>query len=431
MKLFLKILLSLFLTGVTLLPCPSLAETPVTLRYAGRLDPELMAKYAAQTGVRFEAVEVSDLMDEIATALTTHNDTIDLFIFKAQDGLYSVKRHGYYVPLEGDATLSKKLNDLYPAFQNLLTYDGHLVGWIMEAWPQFFQVGYETPLTDNGLTLPKTFGELLDCCQLLIEADALENGRISLFASMPYTAEDMLGLYMQQYIMANTLLGKVPDFTDAGFLVMAERIRSEVPKETTATGEYSYVFCEDASYEGLPFVSDMTTMPTVLEGQTAIETYATVATINPYAKNSDAAIDFLSFCATNVGVDSYKYDASLTEPVPNDFGMELLMDCDAQMAALEQLGELTMEQQDELEVLRYTRDQLEESCWSISEEAIAAYREVAKNLCVAEASPITYDDALHTCASRFVNGALDAGAFGRACQEHIAIICGEQGISME
>lgn len=431
MKKLVSLLLTL-MTVLSLLPCAALADEPETLRIAGPwyFDTELLDRYTAETGVRFETVEADDIMSEMANAFATRSDRIDLFGLMAYSGLFAVKEHGYYVPLESNATLAAKLDGLYPAIRDALTHDGHMAAWVLTAQPMHFYAD-TTVLAEVGLTLPETFSELLDACRAIIDADALSS-EASLFDMQRYCAEDILGLYVKQYIRASTLEGGVVDFTRPEFAAMAERIRAQVPREDPKAGEeaYDYVFSYDSIYESIS--ANMTPPPQALENQSgAAETLMAVAIVNPSSSRQEAAIDFLAWYACQTNRSSYAYDASLTEPMENPDVVKELQDIAVTLRTLERIEQPTAEQQDQMADLAARQEQLESRRWLITEEDIAYYRAYAKRLYISEDSPVAYDDALRTCVGQFVNGAYDGAAFARACQDHIAMIYREHGIPME
>lgn len=423
----LKRVLLCLLCLALILPAACAEERP-TLRIAADYLNEL---YEGYPGAQLQLVENSNGMDDMATAFATQNDQIDLFIFWAPSGLFSVKRHGYFAPLNGSEALMSKLDDLYPAFRDALTTDdGQLVGWVMGADILGMYV-YADVLDEAELAMPQTFDELLDTCEALADSDVVPSG-MTLCGDTPYTRQGMLDLYMDQYIRASQLQGGTVDFTDPDFEKMAQRIRDTLPEMEPPMGEEDYgmgVFNIPMGYNTPD--REMLPMLQVLPGKDGIvETSMSVAVINPYSPNKEAAIAYLEWCAAQVSPESCVYDASLTEPMKDKWTLDSIEQTKASIAALEAAEELTVEQQDELEDLRQQLASLENS-WAISPEAIAAYAAIAGGLSVNEASPVTYDNVLRTAAERYLNGAFDAAGFAKECQDHITIIYEEYGIPMK
>lgn len=428
MKHTMKTLLALLVILCTFLPCASFADGAVTLRVPGLryLDESILNSYTAETGIRFEAADEIDVSD----ALAARNDQIDLFVLSAGSGLFAIKEHGYYVPLEDDPALAARIGDLYPAFQKALIRDGHVVGWVVNAQPMTFTAN-EGLLSDHGLSMPATFDELLDACQALIDQDVIDQ-HTTLFMMNSYTAADMLDLYMSEYIRACELSGRTVDFARPEFAATVERIRREVPETAQEIdweelmGEvFIYPSAREDIYEG------MTAFPAVLSDQSgAVMTMMHAMTVNPYCAHREEAISFLSYYADH-DRSGYAYDASLTEPKKNAWAVQQLQEIAVALTTLENIAEPTPEQQDQIADLKAQQSMVEENLWQVSEAAIISYRDFAMNLVVNDGSPISYDDTLRMNAERFLNGAYDSDGFARACQEHITMIYQEHGIPME
>ena len=419
---FKKMLLCL-MAGIMLLASARAEENAV--RVMGWLD------VAGYTGAEVVFVDESgDPFDEIAGVIATRNDQVDLFVFPAYAGLYSLKKHGYYAPLDESAVLMDKLNDLYPAFQKaLLDDDGHLVGWVLYADLIGMQVQADF-LEENGLSVPQSFGEMLDACKALLDMDVLEREQ-SLLGYTGYTRQSVLDLYMTLYIRSMQLGGGTVDFTQPDFAAMVGRISTELPEKDPFQGDCPdwAVFELDRGFTELEDV--LCFLPPVAANEpSAIETQLTLAVVNPYSANKEAAIALLEWYAAQETVESYIFDASRTEPMMSESVAREIDDLQADIARLEAVEDPTVEQSDELNDLRAEVERLEKYRWRVAAETIALYQEQAKGLSILEASPVTYDEALRTAAQRFLNGAFDAAGFAKECQDHMTMIYQENGIPM-
>lgn len=419
---------TLCLLCLVMLVSSAFAEGRSTLRVIGQL-------YDADhyPGAEIELLDASDTMNEIANAIATHNDQIDLFVFSSFEGLYSVKKHDYFTPLNDSEVLMDRLDDLYPAFRTALTTeDGRLVGWPIGATVMGMMLYQTTVLQDNGMTPPETFEEMIDQCLALLEADVLPSGT-ALLSEMPFTRECVLDLYMDQYVRASQLEGGVVNFLDPAFAAMAERIRNEVPENDPAfengypdTGVFAYPIGFDYLDE------DMLPMPQVAAGKAGlVDTDMTIAVVNPYSKNREAAVAFLEWYSAQVNQGTYIYDASLGL-IENENNVAEIEALQARIDLLEAVEEPTFEQQDQLDGLRRQLESMERYRYIVSPETLAAYAQMSDGLSVAEASPVNYDNdqALRTAAQRFLNGAFGAQTFAKECQNHITMIYQENGIPM-
>ena len=421
---FKRLLLCLMALGMLL----SSARAETKLRVAvdgGWVEMDLLKS------LPIEVLETDDIVSEIANAFAAHNDQIDIFVFPAERGLYTVKKHGYYMPLSGSKRLMQRLSDFYPAVQRALTTeDGELVAWALGAGVMGMTLYQTTVLEDQGLTPPTTFGELLDCCQAILEADALPIDT-SLLSDCAYTRQSVLDLYMDQYIRASQLEGGTVNFNTPDFVAMVERIGAELPDHDPV---FDHAWPERAVFNypvGFTAIDkDMLAMPQVLPDKAGlVDTYLSVAVVNPYSKHRKTAINFLQYQFVGSRMSSYIYDASLEDPAIGQRLAAETRETEEAIAKLEALEELTADQRDELEVLRIQLERLKDS-WTVSPEDIAAYAALSGGMSITEASPVCYDSALQTAAKRYLSGAFDAEGFARECQNHIAMIYEENGIPM-
>lgn len=163
------------------------------------------------------------------------------------------------------------------------------------------------------------------------------------------------------------------------------------------------------------------------EQNSAVETYVTIAVVNPYGKNQEAAIQFLEYCATHLTDGSYFIYDNLTEPIENPSMVAQLDELAEKIALLEQKADKERADEDTLRDLQEQYANMEQWRYFSSAEDIAYYQEMAKSLYVSEGSPLTYDDALQVLVQRYLNGAFDAETFAKECQNHVEMIYAEIG----
>lgn len=359
---------------------------------------ERMEQFEQESGISITCEKSVDIMDTISTAYVIKNPDIDLFVFTAYDGLYTLKNMKYYAPLTGSAILQDAFQHVYPALRPVCTDDDTLMGWIIDASPMGMMVLTEY-LDEWGMKSPETFDELLDVCNEILEEGLLpeETGLL-----MPkYTQSGMMDLFMKYYIMTSLQEGRRLDFTDETFLHYVQRIKDELPAE-----EEPRIFPEQNS---------------------AVETYVTIAVVNPYGKNQEAAIQFLEYCATHLTDGSYFIYDNLTEPIENPSMVAQLDELAEKIALLEQKADKERADEDTLRDLQDQYANMEQWRYFSSAEDIAYYQEMAKSLYVSEGSPLTYDDALQVLVQRYLNGAFDAATFAKECQNHVEMIYAEIG----
>lgn len=408
----------------------SYAETvPAELHIMTNENFDVMDKYEKESNVSIVTKECNDtMMEEIANGFVTKNEDIDIYIFNAHDGLYYLKEKGYYYPLNSSPQLMDEYANLYPAFQKALTNHGDLVAWVMFAQP-FVRSEDSNALAAYSVKSPVTFEDFLDTCRDLVAADAVGSG-YSLMDVVTYDQKDMLDFYMKLYIMSCQEQYGVISFSGNGFAATVERIKNELPAETPDNTDddeniLSPVFCMMSAFEAI--TSSMLPMPTVLDGvPTAIETYMTVAVINPSSPRKEQALRFLEYCSKQRGPSTYFYNSAYSEPTENPTVVEQIQSVNEKIKTLEALAEQpSPAQRDELAFQKSCLSDLEKNRYMVTTDAIHYYANLAKSLYISEASPITYDEALQGLVSQYLNGLLDLQQFVASCQKHVDLISQE------
>ena len=396
-----------------------LAE-PTTLVVANYSVREEYRKYATSNGIKVVAAPLEgNAMDVIATAYAIQDDRVDIYEFSSSSGLYLIKEKNFYVPLENSEIIQQEYQNLYPAFQKALSDDGHIAGWLCSASP----VAMWADLTEFGLEMPQTFDEFLDACKYLHENDLLGT-KYRIADTYKYTQASMLGYYMEQYIMAFYAQGNVPDFTRKEFLATVERIRNEVPAELPLgfnSDEKLPIFYLAVIDQYITKL--MLPHPRVLEEQpNAIETICTIAVVNPFSKNKEAATAMLEYLAQNPAniETSHFYDTTELTLIENKSAMTTLNSLKNELSKYQQKETLTQEEKDRMAQLQDVLiPEYEEKCYWVGPDEIAYYREFAQNLYVNEGSPVSYDAQLRQYASQYLSGLMTLEQFSQKCQSHI------------
>lgn len=347
---------------------------------------ERMEQFEQESGISITCEKSVDIMDTISTAYVIKNPDIDLFVFTAYDGLYTLKNMKYYAPLTGSAILQDAFQHVYPALRPVCTDDDTLMGWIIDASPMGMMVLTEY-LDEWGMKSPETFDELLDVCNEILEEGLLpeETGLLM----QKYTQSGMMDLFTPRMAFENIFMIPGAAFTPSQAIRFVPRI---FPAQNSA-----------------------------------VETYVTIAVVNPYGKNQEAAIQFLEYCATHPDDSSYFIYENMTNPIENPQVVAQLDELAEKIALLEQKADKERADEDTLRDLQEQYANLETRRYRSSAEDIAYYQEMAKSLYVSEGSPLTYDDALQVLVQRYLNGAFDAATFAKECQNHVEMIYAEIG----
>ena len=422
MKKSIRQTVSILLALLMLLPCfeCSLAEqAPLVIAY-GWTRKEF-SNYTQATGQKIELAETSgDMMETISTAYAIKDDRVDIYLFTAYSGLYLIKEKNFYTAVEDSQILTSEYEKLYPAFQQALNDEGHIVGWLFSVQPLVQDV--DGVLGKFELAVPETFEEFLDTCQYIYENELLGT-KYKMTDSYAYTQRDFLNFYMKSYIASNYMAGNVPDFANEKFLSTVQRIKDELPAqagEGTESDERTPFFYLSTVFEYIS--TSMLPLPRVLETQdNAIEVYATIAIVNPFSKNKETAIEFLEYCAQNPASEAaaYVYDSTRKEPIADETQLATYNKLQAELDGYLQLETLTQEQQDRVAQLEMMIPEYKAKSYKISPEAIAHYQELAQNLLVNEGSPVSYDAQLRQYASQYLSGLMTLEQFSEKCQSHI------------
>lgn len=384
---------------------------------------ETMEQFEQESGIAITCNLSVDMMDTISTAYVIKNPDVDLFLFNTYDGLYTLKNMNYYAPLTDSEILQEAFAQVYPSLRSVCMDGETLMAWIVSASPMGMMVTNEY-LDEWGMKCPETFDELLDVCNEILAEGLLpeETGLLM----QKYTQSGMMDLFMKYYIMTSLQDGRRLDFTDETFLHYVQRIKDELPAEEEPRMAFENIFmipgASSAPSQKIRFV------PQIFPDQnSAVETYVTIGVVNPYAKNKEAAIQFLEYCATHPDDGSYFVYENLTEPIENPTVVTQMEETAAQIAQLEQKTDRECADEDKLLELKEKYANLETRRYLSSPEDIAYYQEMAKSLYVSEGSPLTYDDALQVLVQRYLNGAFDAATFAKECQNHVEMIYAEIG----
>ena len=420
-----KRLFALFCVAFVLLQLSCVCAESNELYIAGNMMlMDKMEGFEKESGIHITFSYDFNIQDVIANAYVIQNPDIDVFVIRTDSGLYTIKNTNYYESLEGNETLMQAYQSMYPVFQSAMMDEGHLVGVMVNASPMGMMVAEDT-LAEWGFSVPETFDELLDTCNAILADDLLTSDMTLMMDS--YTQQSVMNLFMKYYIITSIQEGRRVDFQNETFLHYVQRIKDELPETDTLTGErFDIIFM-------LPSAVDVPStriqrFPRIFEDQSsAVETYATIAIVNPYSDNKDAAIDFLAYCTTHMTNSDYFLYQTLTDPIENPTVVSQIESLEKDIALLEAAENRTNEQEDKLADDRAQLEQLESKRYMVTEDAIRYYQSLAESLYISEGSPLSYDDALRVLAERYLNGAFDAETFAQECQSHIEMIYAEIG----
>lgn len=363
----------------------------------------------------------------IADILNTKNSDIDIIMFSSTDemGLKRIREKGYFVDLSSSETLTRQVNRMYESISShLRTQDGKLAAWPISIDPMYCSLERLDLLEAHGLQIPITFPELMDFFSQLEEEGVLAEEECSPM-DVPYDQTTMLDLIMNRFILEQELQGKRLDFDNAELRALLQRVITELPKEDT---DFSYelypIYLAFAGYDTIS--ADAIPAPGIgPDSPVALQTYTTLAIINPYSNHQAEAIQYLEFLSVQESATDYLFYADKTEPMINASVASRLEENEQELELLKQ-KEQTMEIRQQLEDLERQHDWLKNHLYSITPEDIAAWQKLAPQLVISEEK--LYTDALQKLTQRLVDNNLSVDAFISECNKHMTMVYAEEGI---
>lgn len=396
--------------------------------------------------------------EEIASAIQTGEDSIDIFSIYISDGWNAVKEKGYAQSLSASKAISDAVADYYPGYKDAITgKDGDIYGVYQHAYLQN-QPMINTMLWEEvGLTeadYPTTYGELIDLLLRWEEEYAEEYPEYMVTSHVEKSS--LRSWMLEAYVMQCEASGEVPSFNSPMLREVLEKIEAlpweEIDWDNMSDSDYDDLnerYCRsqllhtggNAFSEGTiayPEGKYHVLLPLVFEaGQTPVlRAAAQVFFVNPESPNVDLAIQYMETRVRTADEGaSYMLTPTLNEPVR-------LEDYETQVKDMEKGRDEMIEQQKDasdedkadyqgtIDYYNYWLEHKEENQWRISAEAIARYREIAPYTDLLEDSVfLVYDgDAgsglsqLSDVIERYNGGQLDLDSFLREMDQKAKMI---------
>jgi len=386
--------------------------------------------FTLDTGIAVKSSQMS-----AADILNAKNGDVDIIAFRPADDptLRVVKNKGYFVDLNQSEVLKSFGERMYPSLsKHLYTEDGKLVGLYSFIDPIF--LGCEDYLLEqNGLSIPTTYGEMLDQVKVLDEAGVLGESYIPFESYMPfdffeYSRYSVACQVMQRFMLEQEVLGNKLNFDNDELRALLEKIVTELPSESP----YPYAdICiyYGVSYGGLPEVLEQPCLRIGPSSPITLECYATVLIVNPYSKHQAEAMQYLEYMLAkfyrNSNSSEYYLFADMTEPVISEYGQKRLEEIKVRLEELAAM-EATTEVKDEIARLERERTRLEEHPYAISPEQIANWQEMVKYVAIPE-DTLFSSEQLDTLVRRLTDGNLPVDDFLRECNKYVQMVYMERG----
>lgn len=413
----------LLLDGHSIYSYHLMENIKLTLVTSG-VSPYFDTAFTLDTGIAVKSSEMS-----AADILNAKNGDVDIIGFRPADDptLRVVKNKGYFVDLNQSEALKSFGERMYPSLsKHLYTEDGKLVGLFDGIDPIFF--GCEDYLLEeNGLSVPQTYGEMLDQVKALDDAGVFGESYMP-FDFFEYSRYSVAREVMQRFMLEQEVLGNKLDFDNDELRALLEKIVKELPSESPYPYADMPVYY-GVGYGGLPEVLEQPCMRIGPSSPITLECYATVLIVNPYSKHQAEAMQYLEYILTryyrNFNDFEYYMFADMTEPVISEYAIERLEEIKVRLEELATM-EATVEVKDTIANLEQERTYLEEHPYSTSPEQIANWQELVKYVAIPE-DTLFSSEQLDTLVRRLTDGNLPVDDFLRECNKYVQMVYMERG----
>lgn len=395
--------------------------------------------FTQQTGIAINEREprnTSD-MEAIAAAMSTGDDSVDIFTIMTDNSLKLIKDKGFYVDLRSSSILEEALGELYPKLASIIvTQKQQIVAWPIdtfisllgiETWTDQLLLQY-----DPGYQRPETWDEALDLIHSLDEKEFFEQNNFVPFALWAYNQEDVLNYIVQEYLLGLYNSGQKVTFDTLAFRNLASRVLEEVPlvDPWPRTDGMESVLFEAYSMAG--GLHENMSLPLRIDPNEPAKVNAAfrVMIINPYSKHQGEALAFLEYMATKRTAEDYGLYQTLDQPVFDEAAFKEWEKA-VQALAGEQAKIVPAEDQkaheDRIVQMQESVDSAKNYLYIISPEAIADYHKFEQHFVILEDSLIMYNEKLEGMIGKMVHGSLPLDDFIQQADSYLQMIMEERG----
>lgn len=340
---------------------------------------------------------------EIVDSLLTQNSDVDIVKVYAGPGLSAIKNKKYYADLSSSKILSDSISLMYPQIRDILLDDGGILAYPTEMTVYCWSVD-ERALQQYGYNVHEsTMQDWIAFVEEVANDFDVYDSPYTLFPE-GFTKRDLLWNFLMQYVVEYEAVGQL-HFNTPELKDMLERIL-KLPnaifiESNTEAGQI------DAYDEGTPPLFTVNTSLSPFEHIWFFENYEPefvtapvfnskhspvvrsalcVYFVNPYSRNKETAIEFLEYCAQQSEPTLRCFvEQDYDEPIPDQEFIEFYK---RTAAAIEDLTNRleTVEVVDHAEIKTNIENQkialeyAKKHRWILSEEDLAAYKQMAPNI---------------------------------------------------
>ena len=381
--------------------------------------------------------------EDVVQAMMNQSDAVDIYVLSVSDpGYAALLERGYLADLSSSDKITNFVNSVYPGLQDVLIRDGKVVALPVELYTSCMSYSPKAAEALGVTELPTSWLELFRF--LAEDAPALLESHEGYNILPTYnTAEDMRNqlftqmfqdymLYLEkedvEFAFDTDLMHSLLDafekidFTKLGLMEDYDdddSVSYSSDDDKTLFSTWGTVDCRVYN------MTSTSTLPLMLslgtEDSPRLRAEMSVAFVNPYSKNQEAAIEYLE---TTVDGMEQTFIIDLcpdqNEPVLNAYYEQNIQSMKEYKDSLEQqIAECTDEDekaalQEQLESQQqYIEDYTKNNAYDASEESIAKYREYGDKLRAAEYFGVDIysesdKDSMYSQMTQYLQGAIDA-----------------------
>lgn len=369
-------------------------------------------------------------LNKIVENLMNQDDSVDVYVIKTSSPLYdALARRGFMSRLDGSAAIVEHVGEMYPAIQDAVTINGHIVALPVEA--SVTSLGFsDKTLQKLGMSLkdvPDNWGDALDFMGSL--KDGIEENDLHFVFSyipIPELRKSLFEALMKDYRtymaahpnmgfnseLLRGLLEKL-DKIDLEGLGVAEDKDSASDEDMTMIGQTTNEKVLLNNHLIVSYNTDVLTLftPTLMkmndEDTARMNISLTVAFINPYSKHPEAAMKLMEALTRSLQNDTvYTMKPGLNTPVRGKANEQLMQEqkeiLDQKKRQLEKAeGMARVTLQTDIEYYEEMQAILEKYYWEISQRDIDWFRAHDDNIAVEGVNWLETEEEL---VDQYING---------------------------
>ncbi len=363
----------------------------------------------------------------------------DVYTLYNIDSLDALIEKGYCLDLTGTPAISALSNDMYPHISSAFTRDGKIYALPYSASIYNTMAYSPSLLKEIGLTeadLPTNLDQLLDFIADWVDIYSLDYPNLDLINHNYFKLRShLIQLIFQQQIAYCSQKGIPTTFDTPEMLALLKKVDSmssifkEIdPSDEELEGGWGWssddplVALLDFSHDVFNDYSDNTDyVPLKLNyvGDVPMYTmlYMSVLIVNPYSKNQEVALEFLSDMASNLKA-SFKIILSpnYNEPIENAYYERSKKNLEEYMLSVQESLEKATDDlekknlEEQLANMEPWRQSVENSRYEVSPERLAIYRDMALTVTPSTSSYSLFANAenLQTLYQRYIEQQIGA-----------------------